>query len=201
MWSKKLINDSDGRQYPFYNINHSLYNINKGLVKKLTLNLYIKDYFHPSVVWKLPFSNDIHLTEINRKQKFFIWLIIIKYDKKYSYKDEITVLKKIRWEYNLYMKIDSYMPLGNRIREIYDIQNNQIIIMNPEKLYKLPIVATFPPHCNALQSLIWYPKDVHKSPRILVPPKQIIVSWDEWVYDMLGSNIRICKPNEVSVIE
>ncbi|CAL8079635.1 unnamed protein product [Calicophoron daubneyi] len=197
---RKLINDSDGRQYPFYSVNQSLYNIKKGPIRKMTLNLQVKDYFHPSVVWELPYSGGVRLTEINRQQKFLIWLVAIKYGKKVSCKDEITVLKKIRWEYDLHMKVDPFMPLGSRVRKIFDVQDSSIIMMDPDKSYKLPIAATFPPHCNAAQSLIWYPKDPHKHARILVPPKQIIVPWEEWVHDMLGPNARVRKPNEVSEI-
>ncbi|CAH8465209.1 unnamed protein product [Schistosoma margrebowiei] len=194
---RQLINDSDGLQYPFYSVHQSLYNIKKGPLKKSTLNLCVKDYFHPSVVWELPFSGGVRLTEIIRQQKFLIWLVVIKYGKKFSCKDEITVLEKIRWEYDLRIKVDPFMPLGSRIRKIYDIQHNGVILTNSDKPYRLPISAAYPPHCNAAQSLIWYPKDPHTTARILVPPKQIIVPWKEWVHDMLGPNARVCKPNEV----
>ncbi|TNN08666.1 Protein FAM78A [Schistosoma japonicum] len=194
---RQLINDSDGRQYPFYSVHRSLYNIKKGCMKKITLNLHIKDYFHPSVVWKLPFSGGVQLTEIIRQQKFLIWLVAIKYGKTFSCKDEITVFKQIRWEYNLQISVDPFMPLGSRIRKICDMQNNRIIVTNSDEPSNLPVAAIFPPHCNAVQSLIWYPKDMHTSARILVPPKQIIVPWEEWVRDMLGPYTRVCKPNEV----
>ncbi|VEL18546.1 unnamed protein product [Protopolystoma xenopodis] len=197
---RTLINDSDGRQYPFYSVNQSLYNIKKGSVRKLNLNLQIKDYFHPSVVWELPYSGGVRLTKINRQQKFLIWLVAIKYGKKPSGRDEITVLKQIRWEYDLHMVVDPFMQLGKRVRKIYDTQDGGILLMDPDKCTKLPRAATFPPHCNAAQSLIWYPRDAHKHARILVPPKQIIVSWEEWVRDMLGPSARVKKPNEVSEI-
>ncbi|CAH8456706.1 unnamed protein product [Schistosoma turkestanicum] len=195
---REFINDSDGCQYPFYDVYQSLCNIKKGPLKKATLNLHMKDYFHPSVVWELPFSGGVRLTEITRQQKFLIWLLAIKYGKKFSRKDEITVFEKIRWEYDLRIKIDPFMPLGSRIRKIYDLQHNGVILTNSDKPYRLPISVAFPPHCNAAQSLIWYPKDSHASARILVPPEQIIVPWEQWVHDMLGSNAaRVCKPNEV----
>ncbi|BHF71687.1 hypothetical protein AAHC03_09318 [Spirometra sp. Aus1] len=165
----------------------------------MTLNLQIKDYFHPSVVWELPYSGGVRLSEINRKQKFLIWLVAIKYGRK-TMKDEITVLKKIRWEYNLHMQVDPTMPLGKRVRKIYDVQDGGIMMADPTRVHKLPVAATFPPHCNAAQSLIWYPKDVGRHPRILVPPKQVIVPWEEWVFDMLGPSARIRKPVDVSEI-
>lgn len=196
---RKLINDSDGRQYPFYSVNQSLFNIRRGIVRRSTLNLQIKDYFHPSVVWELPYSKGVQLSEINRKQKFLIWLVAIKYGKKTG-KDEMHVLKKIRWEYNLHMEVDPHMPLGKRVRKIYDVQDGGISMSDSSRIHKLPVAATFPPHCNAAQSLIWYPRETHRHSRILVPPKQIIVSWDDWVYDMLGPSARIRKPVDVAEV-
>lgn len=198
---RTFINDSDGHQYPFYSVNQSLFNISKGLLKQTKVSLLIKDYFHPSLVWELPYLGGVHLTEVNRQQNFVIWLVIMKYGKYPGQKNEITVLKKIRWQYSLHIKIDPFMPLGCRVRKIYDVQNDDIQITDPEFNCKLPIAATYPPHCNAAQSLIWYPKDIRKSPRILVPPKQIIVSWDEWTCHMLGRNIKIKKPHDVLEID
>lgn len=198
---RKMINDSDGRQYPFYSINQSLYTIKKGPVKKSTITLQIKDYFHPSVVWELPYSGGVHLTEINRHQKFLIWLVAIKHGKKGVAKEELTILKKIRWVYDLLITVDPFMPLGERVRRIYDVQDNNIIIIDPDKISRLPSSAASPPHCNAAQSLIWYPKDPIKHSRILVPPKQIIVSWDNWVRDMLGHKARVRKPSEVIYLQ
>lgn len=196
---RKVINDSDGRQYPFYSVNQSLYNIKRGVVRRTTVNLQIKDYFHPSVVWELPYSRGVHLSEINRKQKFFIWLVAIKYGKKACDKDEIHIMKKIRWEYNLHMEVDPHMPLGQKVRKIYDVQDGSIMMCDSSRSQKLPAAATYAPHCNAAQSLIWYPRDPLRHSRILVPPKQIIVPWETWVSDMLGPAARIRRP--VDVIE
>ncbi|VDK32378.1 unnamed protein product [Taenia asiatica] len=196
---RKVINDSDGRQYPFYSVNQSLYNIKRGIVRRTTVNLQIKDYFHPSVVWELPYSRGVHLSEINRKQKFFIWLVAIKYGKKACGRDEIHILKKIRWEYNLHMEVDPHMPLGQKVRKIYDVQDGSIMMCDSSRSQKLPAAATYAPHCNAAQSLIWYPRDPLRHSRILVPPKQIIVPWETWVSDMLGPAARIRRP--VDVIE
>ncbi|KAM7535502.1 hypothetical protein Aperf_G00000094455 [Anoplocephala perfoliata] len=198
---RKFINDSDGRQYPFYSVNQSLYNIKKGIVRRAYLNLQIKDYFHPSVVWKLPYSRGVHLSEIIRKQEFFIWLVAIKHGKKAcDHEDEVHVLKKLRWEYNLQMEVDSHMPVGQKVRKIYDEQGDSIATCDISPMQRLPSEATYAPHCNAAQSLIWYPRDHLRHSRILVPPKQIIVPWENWVADMLGPSVRIRKPVDVTEV-
>ncbi|VDO05310.1 unnamed protein product [Rodentolepis nana] len=188
---RQFINDSDGRQYPFYSISQSLYNIKKGNVKRALVNLQIKDYFHPSVVWTLPYSRGVHLTEIGRHQRFYIWLVAIKHGRKAcGQEDEVHILQKLRWEYDLHMEIDPYMPVGQKVRRIYDTQADSIAMCDFNPSQKLPIEATQAPHCNAAQSLIWYPRDQTRHSRILVPPKQIIVPWEKWVSDMLGPSAR-----------
>nr|CDS31609.1 Tetratricopeptide helical [Hymenolepis microstoma] len=188
---RQFINDSDGRQYPFYSISQSLYSIKKGNVKRALVNLQIKDYFHPSVVWTLPYSRGVHLTEIGRNQRFYIWLVAIKHGRKAcGQEDEVHILQKLRWEYDLHMEIDPYMPVGQKVRRIYDTQGDSIAMCDFNPSQKLPIEATHAPHCNAAQSLIWYPRDQTRHSRILVPPKQIIVPWEKWVSDMLGPSAR-----------
>lgn len=199
---RNLINDSDGRQYPFYSVNQSLFRVKRGVVRRVRVTLQIKDYFHPSVVWELPYAGGVQLTEIARLQKFLIWLVAIKHGKKgtLSASEEIHVLKEIRWQYKINMTVDPYMVLGDRVKYVDDCQDDRPEITDPEANFQLPVAATCPPHCNAAQSLIWYPRDSRRHARILVPPKQIIVSWENWVMDMIGANAHIRKPSEVSEV-
>lgn len=198
---RQFINDSDGRQYPFYSISQSLFSIKRGIVKRAYVNLQIKDYFHPSVVWTLPYSRGVHLTEIRRNQRFYIWLVAIKHGRKAcGQEDEVHIMQKLRWEYDLHMEIDPHMPVGQKVRRIYDTQGDSIAMCDFNPTQKLPPEATHAPHCNAAQSLIWYPRDQARHSRILVPPKQIIVPWERWVSDMLGPSARVRKPVDITEI-
>ncbi|KAL3313405.1 Protein fam78a [Cichlidogyrus casuarinus] len=197
---RNLINDSDGRQYPFYSFSQSLHSIRRGQVSASSFTLQIKDYFHPSVVWELPYKKGVQLSEINRQQKFHIWLVAIKSGNRFN-KEEVHVLDRIQWEYNLHLQVDPHMPVGERVRKIYDMQNPYTSIQDQLCLENgIPEAATKAPHCNAAQSLIWYPNENKSVAKILVPPKQVIVPWDIWVNDMLGPSVKLTKPSETCLV-
>ncbi|PAA62887.1 hypothetical protein BOX15_Mlig029768g3 [Macrostomum lignano] len=202
---RQLMNDSDGRMYPFYSVTQSVHTIRVGHHWKTNKELQIKDYFHPSVVWELPYSGRVRLTDIHRQQQFLIWLVAVRHRRRgvlteaQSPADEVHVLKKIRWDYNLRMKVDSHLPVGERVRWFTEYQSEPPQVSEPDEAH-LPEESTKAPHCNAAQSLIWYPRDPDRYQRILVPPKQIIVPWSQWVREMLGSKSRRRKPAETAEI-
>ncbi|CAH8672702.1 unnamed protein product [Schistosoma margrebowiei] len=198
----QMINDSDGNQYPFYDIFHSNYIIHHNYITNKFIQLYYKDYFYPTIAWELPYSynnnniNRIQLTDIIRRQQFWVWLIAIKHGRNYNLinikQNELYILNTIRWQYTLHITLDPYQPIGKRLKYINDIQYDKPIILNKNK--KLPLSAINPPHCNAAQSLIWYPNNKKDQPKLIIPPKQIIVPWKQWLNDMtLNYNENIKK--------
>jgi hypothetical protein len=199
----KMVNDSDGRQYPFYSVSSSKCEIRRGTVHDSSATLQYEDHFYPTVAWQLPYCGGAHLTDVIRKQDFWIWLVAIKrgtrgglngisYDYFDVYEDRLYVLKTMRWRFNLHMKFDPHLPPGRRLRKIYDAQEELPYVLETDR--PVPISAISPPHCNAAQSLIWYPKSCLEKPRILVPPRQIIVPWETWLSDMLPSRISSNYP-------
>ncbi|KAK4475510.1 hypothetical protein MN116_002558 [Schistosoma mekongi] len=199
----KMVNDSDGNQYPFYSLINSKYVIERGNVTNNLIKLTYEDHFYPTIAWELPYYNGIKLTNVIRKQNFWVWLVAIKHIKQQKFNaqyDEVYILNTISWYYQLDMIIDSYQPIGKRLQSIYDKQYNEPIILDDNRT--LPLSALNPPHCNAAQSLIWYPTNRNDQSKLLIPPKQIIVPWNIWLNEMkLNQNITLNKPNYCQLVK
>lgn len=203
-----MVNDSDGRQYPFYSLTSSKYEIEKGRVSESTVTLHYEDHFYPTVAWELPYNGGVRLTDVIRKQDFWVWLVAIQrgadntcmsYDLFDPREDSVFILKTMRWRYNLHMKFDPEKPVGHRVQCIHDAQSEIPVVLDYNK--KIPISAFSPPHCNAAQSLIWYSKNSLDKPKILVPPKQTIVPWENWVDDMSSERkIKASKPKDCMLV-
>ncbi|VDM17301.1 unnamed protein product [Hydatigera taeniaeformis] len=203
----KMVNDSDGRQYPFYSLTSSKFEIRRGVVSDSLVSLTYEDHFYPTVAWELPYYGGAKLTDVIRKQDFWVWLVAIKRassrttttDVFNAKNDEIYILKTMRWRYNLHMTFDPNQPIGRRLQRIYDTQEEQPVILETNR--PLPLSALSPPHCNAAQSLIWYPNNPSDKPKLLVPPKQIIVPWDTWTNDMApGRHLTVKKPDQCKLV-
>ncbi|CAH8646938.1 unnamed protein product [Heterobilharzia americana] len=201
----KMVNDSDGRQYPFYSLTSSKFEICRGVITHSLISLTYEDHFYPTVAWELPYSGGVKLTDVIRKQDFWVWLVAIKHASSRSYDifntkhDEVYILKSIRWRYCLHMTFDPYQPIGKRLLRVYDIQEEQPIIL--EYNHSIPLSALTSPHCNAAQSLIWYPNNPSHRPKLLVPPKQIIVPWETWIKDMTpGKSLSVKKPEQCKLV-
>lgn len=203
----RMVNDSDGRQYPFYSLTSSKCEIRRGLIEDSIVNLHYEDHFYPTVAWELPYCGGAKLTDVIRKQDFWVWLVAIKrspyldfFTDKYNIEDDkLYVLKTFRWRYNLHMTFDPYLPPGRRLKHIYDNQAEKPYLCENNKL--LTMSAANPPHCNAAQSLIWYPNNHRDRVRLLVPPKQTIVPWEQWLNDMApGENLVAPRPRQTIVV-
>ena len=97
------------------------------------------------------------------------------------------------------MTFDPYMPIGRRLKQISDIQEEHPIVLDHNK--PVPLSAVSPPHCNAGQSLIWYPKNPSERAKILVPPRQIIVPWESWLADMMPNRQpNVQKPRDCKYV-
>ncbi|KAF7234367.1 Tetratricopeptide helical [Paragonimus skrjabini miyazakii] len=203
----KMVNDSDGRQYPFYSLTSSKFEIRRGVVSDSLVALTYEDHFYPTVAWELPYYGGAKLTDVIRKQDFWVWLVAIKRASSRSAScdvfnakhDEVYILKTMRWRYGLHMTFDPHQPVGKRLQRIYDVQEEQPIILESNR--PLPLSALSPPHCNAAQSLIWYPNNPTDKPKLLVPPKQIIVPWETWTNDMApGRALSVKKPDQCKLV-
>jgi hypothetical protein len=205
---RKMVNDSDGRQYPFYSLTSSKCEVRRGFVPDTTITLRYEDHFYPTVAWELLYCSRSKLTDIIRLQDFWVWLVAIKrgtirdnchFDVFSPNEDSVYVLKTMRWRYNLHLSFDPLMPLGKRLKHVADVQHEQPYVLDSER--EIPISALCPPHCNAAQSLVWYPTDKTEPPRILVPPKQVIVPWDQWLTDMTpNGSLRANRPKDCKVV-
>lgn len=202
----KVVNDSDGRQYPFYSLSNSKREIRKGDVREQVFTLRFEDHFYPTVAWHLPYTDNDKLSEIIRHQSFWVWLVAIKKgDDKLREEpfdittDELYVLKTIRWKYNLHMTMESSNPLGKRVKTLFDYQKDLPMVL--DEPMPIPLSATSPPHCNAAQSLTWYPRDIVKRPKILVAPRHIIMPWQMWLTDMFPDrDMTVMHPKDCKVV-
>ncbi|PAA49152.1 hypothetical protein BOX15_Mlig016010g4 [Macrostomum lignano] len=205
----RMVNDSDGRQYPFYSVTSSKCEVTRGAVHNCVVKLQYADHFYPTVVWELPYCGGAKLTEVIRRQDFWIWLVAVRRAGHYNRgndvfhvgKDELYILRSMRWHYCLHMRFDPDERVGNRLRSVADrqVEEPSILLHSDEPV---PLSAVHPPHCNAAQSLIWYPRvrTGHHKPELLVPPRQAIVPWDRWSAEMLpGLSPRPQRPRELRV--
>lgn len=185
-----MLNDSDGLQYPFYCSNNSKMEISCGNVDESAQCLGFEDHFYPTVVWELPYCQNARLTDVIRRQSFWIWLVAIRRGDKiiggYNYFnprcDEVFILRTMRWKYNLHMTFDKDKPVGQKLINVINMQDEYPLVLNYCKT--LPLSALAPPNCNAAQSLIWYPSDINEQLKVLVPPTQIITPWEVWQNEM-----------------
>ncbi|KAL3321100.1 Protein fam78a [Cichlidogyrus casuarinus] len=202
-----MVNDSDGRQYPFYSLTTSKLEVHRSVVGNTLSNLYYEDHFYPTVAWELPYNSRAKLTDVIRKQDFWVWLVAIKrasanpsdQEPINPKTDDIHILKSVRWRYNLHMQFDPQQPIGKRLTGVYDTQEEQPYILDGCK--PISLSALSPPHCNAAQSLIWYPTDQNERPRLLVAPKQTIVPWDIWTMEMApGKKMPSKNPEHFRIV-
>ncbi|PAA47633.1 hypothetical protein BOX15_Mlig007864g1 [Macrostomum lignano] len=202
----RMVNDSDGRQYPFYSLTSSKCEVTKGVVRDSVIKLQYADHFYPTVAWDLPYCNGVKLTDVIRRQSFWIWLVAIKRaalhadtDVFHLGDDQIHILSSMHWRYSLHMEFDPHERIGRRLRTLTDTQMEAPRILPEEEVKPMPLSAVHPPHCNAAQSLIWYPKQPGQQPDILVPPKQTIVPWERWLRDMMPGVApnRVHRPKDL----
>ncbi|PAA66417.1 hypothetical protein BOX15_Mlig026181g2 [Macrostomum lignano] len=200
----KMVNDSDGRQYPFYSLTTSKCEIPRGTVAESEVRLHYSDHFYPTVAWQLPFCGGVHLTDVIRKQDFWVWLVALRRQRSNNEqfhlgRDELFVLKTMRWRYTMHLQFDPHQRLGRRLKAVMDEQPELPIICETDK--SVPLSAMHPPHCNAAQSLIWYPRVPGERQELLVPPKQSIVPWDVWADEMLptGDRDRLRRPSNLRI--
>lgn len=201
----KMVNDSDGRQYPFYSLTTSKCEITKGVVGEAEMRLHYSDHFYPTVAWQLPFCGGVHLTDVIRKQDFWVWLVALRRQRSTNEqfnlgRDELFVLRTMRWRYSMHLQFDPHQRLGRRLKSVMDEQPELPTVIDVDK--SVPLSAMHPPHCNAAQSLIWYPRVNGERQELLVPPKQSIVPWERWTDEMMPTadrerlrrpaNLRIC---------
>lgn len=200
----KMVNDSDGRQYPFYSLTSSKCEVTRGVVRDCVIKLQYADHFYPTVAWDLPYYSGVRLTDVVRRQSFWVWLVAIRRAALHAENDifnmgtdEIHILSTMHWRYSLHMEFDPHEKIGQRLKRISDTQMELPRVNNTDKA--IPLSAVHPPHCNAAQSLVWYPKVPGDQPDLLVPPKQTIVPWDRWVQDMMPdvSPGRVPRPKDL----
>ena len=100
---KPLINDSDGRNYPWYGSSHQVVTVNGPLTHPSKYTVTMRDFFHPWCVqdavwitlmkisssrvripWDIPTSDEEipRLTHIYRNQHFLVWLAAMDLESK-----------------------------------------------------------------------------------------------------------------------
>ncbi|VDN42365.1 unnamed protein product [Dibothriocephalus latus] len=186
---QRILNDSYSGNYPFYNLNSSKFEVRRGVISDSLISLTYRDHFYPTVGWETPDYGGAKLTDIILRQEFWVWLVATRHassatsDTVNAKKDEMHILKTMRWRYNLHMTFDPTQPYGRRLQRIHDTQEEQPVILDGNHP-RLSASALGPPHCNDAQSLIWYPNNPRDRAKLLIPSKQIIVPWDTWTNEM-----------------
>ncbi|PAA59003.1 hypothetical protein BOX15_Mlig029804g1 [Macrostomum lignano] len=194
----KMVNDSNGLQWPFYSHETCLLEIVAGRpLFYSSFELHFSDFFYPTMQWGMRRNKQTSwLTDVERVQHFKVWLVAIKRGKNHpkdgfpvcSYSqfrpelDELYVLQAMEWKYHIGLKFDCHMPLGRRCKSINDAQSEQPRVL--QTVDPIPTSALVPPNCNSCQSLIFYPQDKNDVLLLKAKPADIVVPWDRWREDM-----------------
>ena len=174
----KIISDSDTVPSPFYS-NAAKFEISPGFVPQQIIKVSIKDLFMPFISWSvLDKHPSAYLTEIFRRQSFFIWLIALKRcmcaDRNNNTclnattkNDDLFVLRTYRWTYNAHIEVDPEKPLGSRVVAVNDKQEQPLIL---DKNVRIPSTIFNGLTCNEIQSLIWHSADKFAPKQVMVEP-------------------------------
>ncbi|KAI0982669.1 hypothetical protein GJ496_010924 [Pomphorhynchus laevis] len=187
---KLVINDSDGRNYPFYGSTNQVCEIVGPKYNWSEHHITMRDLFHPWVPWYGPTNSKgkaPKLTKIERDQSFLVWLIALN-----AITKEIYVYKTVSWEMVLEINININRERGSRAELISDPTPRRPRIFKVN--IPIPTAALYPPSANNAQVLIWRPRQ--GGMMLLVSPKFVVLS--ESSYIALNYNGRQEDNNSIS---
>ncbi|KAL7669938.1 hypothetical protein ACOME3_004884 [Neoechinorhynchus agilis] len=161
---RSMINDSDSRNFPFYDALSSSRDLRGPINTSTQIYLRLTDHFNPYVPWKSVRMNGIchDLTFLQRDQSFLVWLVALNLTTR-----KLVVIKTISWEMHVRISVDTRRRIGSRA----------VLVSNPKPVeptiffYNVPIPfeVLYPPTANSAQVLTWRGND--GTVRLLVPPK------------------------------
>ncbi|XP_013420362.1 protein FAM78B [Lingula anatina] len=160
---QKMISDSDGTHYPWYGSRTEVKTVHGPChMKRVTVS--VSDNFYPKITWKIPLlpEKSAYLTRVSRDQSFYTWLVA-----KNLIANRIYVLKTIRWEMSLDIKVDVTKPIGKRATLVGPMTQKQPEIL--ENDVAIPAIALLEPNANSAQRLVWRGTDGGFS--VIVPPR------------------------------
>ncbi|XP_060075106.1 protein FAM78B-like [Ylistrum balloti] len=159
-----MISDCDGHHYPWYGSRNETVVFQGPCTMYQSASISMNDNFHPHVTWRNPANrsqNEPNLTKIVRDQTFNVWLVAWNMSLQKAY-----ILKTVRWNMRLDIKVDPKKPLGQRAELVSNPVPKQ-----PEVLAEnisLPRCALMPPNANSAQMLVWRPATGR--PLCVIPP-------------------------------
>ena len=164
-----MINDSDGRNFPWYGGKTETAIISGPLSTPTQHTVSMNDNFCPRITWDLPISDDSQprvprLTNVKRDQVFITWLVAWDVPK-----NRYTVLRTFTWRMRLEIEIEPRKELGRRARLVRGAEQEQPIML--ERNIQIPDCALYPSNANGSQVLVWRRWERGEEPFVVVAPK------------------------------
>jgi hypothetical protein len=159
-----MINDSDGKNFPWYSDKNEVVRIKGPIDNTTTHTVTMNDHFQPHVTWDLPISNNQYkrLTRIKRKQNFLTWLVAMNVKT-----NQMIILRTIKWNMIVDIKVNPDKKPGKRAKLVGNIFQEQPIILDYN--IEIPSCALYPKNANSGQILTWNPYNT--DPELVVTSK------------------------------
>ncbi|CAF1575698.1 unnamed protein product [Adineta ricciae] len=159
-----MINDSCGRNYPWYGSKNQVVTIQGPIHRSTEYTISMRDLFVPWIPWDIPTyeGEQCRLTHVYRHQRFYVWLCAMN-----CTKNELLIMRTLRWSQTIEISVEPSLNRGKRATLISNSQPDQPILLKRNLL--IPSCALQEPSANNAQLLIWRPTDGY--PIIVVHPK------------------------------
>ncbi|UJR38167.1 hypothetical protein I4U23_030844 [Adineta vaga] len=121
-----MINDSCGRNYPWYGSKNQVVTIQGSLCQPTEYTISMRDLFAPWIPWDIPTceSEQCCLTHIYRHQRFYVWLCAMN-----CTKNELLIVRTLRWTQKIEINVQPDLEQGKRATLISNPQPNQPILL------------------------------------------------------------------------
>ncbi|CAF0895454.1 unnamed protein product [Adineta steineri] len=159
-----MINDSCGRNYPWYGSKNQVVTIQGPINKQTEHTINMRDLFVPWIPWDIPTCEGEQscLTHIYRHQRFYVWLCAMN-----CTKNELLIIHTIRWMQTIEIDVKPNLYRGIRATLISNPEPEQPIFL--KRNIFIPSCALQEPSANNAQLLIWKP--TQGEPLVVVNPK------------------------------
>ncbi|CAF4589448.1 unnamed protein product [Rotaria sp. Silwood1] len=176
-----MINDSCGRNFPWYGSKNQVVTIQGPLYRQSEYTISMRDLFVPWIPWDIPTceGEQSYLTHIYRHQRFYVWLCAMN-----CTKNELLIIRTIRWTQTIEIDIKPDLYRGMRAKLISNPVPDQPIFL--KRNIFIPSCALQEPSANNAQLLIWRP--TKGDPIVVVNSKHHDTSTKKYLH-LLNNNI------------
>ncbi|CAF1072636.1 unnamed protein product [Rotaria sp. Silwood1] len=176
-----MINDSCGRNFPWYGSKNQVVTIQGPLYRQSEYTISMRDLFVPWIPWDIPTceGEQSYLTHIYRHQRFYVWLCAMN-----CTKNELLIIRTIRWTQTIEIDIKPDLNRGMRAKLISNPVPDQPIFL--KRNIFIPSCALQEPSANNAQLLIWRP--TKGDPIVVVNSKHHDTSTKKYLH-LLNNNI------------